>query len=139
MMRSLLIAASGAALLVACSQQPSSKTETEPARSEAPASMPSPVATPAAPAGAMAWGLTAAQLEEADLVSPTGADLGDVQRVDVDGAGVITGLIIEPTGAGERWVRLSLDGLKTKADGDGHDIVADMTLEQLKAMPAWTP
>jgi hypothetical protein len=137
MMRILLAAVSATALTVACSPAPG-PAETPEAAPDA-ASAPATVDTPAAPAGAMALGLTTAQLEAADLVSPTGVDLGDVERVDVDGSGRITGLIIEPSGDGQRWVRLSLDGLTTRADGDDHDVVADLTLEQLKAMPAWAP
>ncbi|MNJ28843.1 hypothetical protein D3C77_233940 [compost metagenome] len=137
MMRSLLAAASVAALAVACSPAPK-QAETPEAAPDA-ASAPPPVDTPVAPAAAMALGLTTAQLEDADLVSPAGLDLGDVARVDVDGSGRITGLIIEPSGEGQRWVRLPLAGLTTRADGDDHDVVADLTLEQLKAMPAWAP
>lgn len=134
MMRAFLTAAAVTALLAACSQ-PASTPEARPDAASAPA----PNDTPDTPHGAMALGLTTMQLEDADLVSPTGVDLGDVERVDVDGAGRITGLIIAPSGEGQRWVRLSLEGLTARADGDDHDVVADLTLEQLKAMPAWTP
>jgi len=67
-------------------------------------------------------------------------DLGDVQRVDLDASGAVTGLIIEPAGeGGPRWVRIPLDGLTPRKEGDDYDLVSTMTLEQLKAMPAWMP
>jgi hypothetical protein len=126
-----------AVALAACSPAPSKPTQTPEASPDA-ASAPIMTHTPAAATGAMALGLTIAQLESADLVSPSGADLGDVERVDVDAAGAITGLIIEPEGeTGPRRVRIPLDGLTTRKDGDGYDLVSSTTLEQLKAMPAW--
>lgn len=137
MNRSLIAAASLAALLAACSEQ-----KKEPA----PVAEPAVVApTPAAATAGvtrnepMALGLTAAQFEDADLMSATGVDLGDVERVDVDSMGKATGLIIAPTGPGERWVRLPLTGLTIKADGDDHDVITTLTLEEVKALPAWAP
>jgi sporulation protein YlmC with PRC-barrel domain len=136
MTRSLILAAAVAALLAACSEQ-----KKEPAPVAEPAAAPSPAA---ATAGLtrdepMALGLTVAQLEDADLLSTNGSDLGDVERVDVDSAGKVTGLIVAPTGPGERWVRLPLTGLTVKADGDDHDLVTTMTREEVKALPAWAP
>lgn len=137
MMRTLLAAASVAALVAACSPAPK-RAETPEAAPDA-ASAPAPADTPVAPTGAMALGLTATQLENAGLAAPDGAGLGDIQRVEVNGAGEITGLVVEPLGVGERWVRLPLKGLTVKTIGDDHLVVADMTLDQLKAMPPWTP
>ena len=139
MMRILLAAASAAALTAACSEAPPKPTKTPEASPDA-ASAPTVTHTPAPAAGAMALGLTVAQLEDADLITPAGADLGDVQRVDVDASGMITAVIIEPEGeGGPRWVRVPLDRLTVRQDGNDHDLVAEMTLEQLKAMPAWMP
>lgn len=136
MMRSLFVAASAAALLSACSQQaPDKPSQSTPEAALDAAS--APVAGPASSPTAL--GLTVAQLEAADIISPTGVDLGDVQRVDVDASGAVTGLIVEPKGDGPRWVRIPLEGLTTRKEGDDFDLVADMTLEQLKAMPAWVP
>ena len=139
MMRILLAAASAAALMAACSEAPPKPAKTPEASPDA-ASAPRMTHTAAPAAGATALGLTVKQLEDADLITPAGIDLGDVQKVDVDASGAITGLIIEPAGeGGPRWVRISLDGLKPRKEGDGYDLVSDMTLEQLKAMPAWIP
>lgn len=129
MMRTLFAAASAAALLAACSPAPSAENPDE-ATSDA----------ASAPAGPTALGLTEAQLEGADIITPRGVDLGEVQRVDVDSSGVITGLIVEPKGeGGPRWVRIPLDGLTPVKEGADYDLEANMTLEQLKAMPAWAP
>ncbi|WP_392352866.1 hypothetical protein V8F63_08600 [Brevundimonas sp. LF-1] len=139
MTRIWLAAASALALMAACSEAPSKPTKTPEASPDA-ASAPTMTHTPAPAASVTALGLTVKQLEDADLITPAGVDLGDVQRVDVDASGAVTGLIIEPAGqGGPRWVRISLDGLTPRKEGDDYDLVADMTLEQLKAMPAWTP
>lgn len=136
MTRSLILAAAVAALLAACSEQ-----KKEPAPVAEPAAAPSPTAATAGLTrdDPVALGLTVAQLEDADLLSTNGSDLGDVERVDVDSAGKVTGLIVAPTGPGERWVRLPLTGLTVKADGDDHDLVTTMTREEVKALPAWAP
>lgn len=134
MNRSLIAVASLAALMAACSEQ---KKEPAPAAE--------PAATAPTPAAGLtrdepvALGLTVAQLEDADLLAVNGSDFGDVERVDVDSAGKVTGLIVAPTGPGERWVRLPLTGLTVKADGDDHDVVTTMTWEEVKALPAWAP
>lgn len=133
-MRAFLIAGGAAALAAACSQ-PASTPEARPDAASAPA----PIDTPDTPHQAMALGLTTLQLENAAVARPDGSGLGQVQRVEVNGAGDIVGLVVAPIGAGERWVRLPLDGLSVKTIGQDHLVVADLTLEQLKAMPAWTP
>ena len=135
MNRSLIAVASLAVLLAACSEQ--KKEPAPPAEPAAVAPAPS-VASPTRDEP-MALGLTVAQLEDADLLAVNGSDLGDVERVDVDSAGKVTGLIIAPTGPGERWVRLPLTGLTIKKDGDDHDVVTTMTWEEVKALPAWAP
>ncbi|RSB47155.1 MULTISPECIES: PRC-barrel domain-containing protein [Brevundimonas] len=139
MMKTVFAAASAAALLAACSQPPAKPDRTPEASPDA-ASAPIMAGAPAAGAGAMALGLTVAQLEDADIITPAGVDLGDVQRVDVDASGAVSGLIIEPAGeGGPRWVRIPLDGLTTRKEGDDYDLVSTMTLAQLKALPAWVP
>ncbi len=138
MTRSLMIAAAAAALLAACSQQ----KETPPADT-APAVGPAMTAQPDAAAMTqgepLVLGLRSAQLEGANLLSTDGTDVGDVQKVDVSSDGKATGLIVAPTGVGERWVRLPLAGLTVKTLGDDHVVVTGLTLDQVKALPAWAP
>ena len=134
MNRSLIAVASFAALMAACSDQ---KKEPAPVVEPPAAAMPATAGlTTDEP---VALGLTVAQLEDADLLAVNGSDLGDVERVDVDSAGKVTGLIVAPTGPGERWVRLPLTGLTIKQDGDDHDVVTTLTWEEVKALPAWAP
>ncbi|HUH09483.1 MAG TPA: hypothetical protein VLZ73_02935 [Brevundimonas sp.] len=121
MNRSLIVFASLAALLAACSEQ---KKETAPAAAE-----PEP----------MALGLKVSQFDGSNLLQTNGSDLGDVVRVDVNSEGKATGLIVAPTGPGQRWVRLPLAGLTTKVDGPYHDVVTTLTWEEVKALPAWVP
>ncbi|MNR17765.1 hypothetical protein D3C85_1344470 [compost metagenome] len=122
MNRSLIVVASLAALLAACSEQ---KKETAPAA----------VAEPEP----MALGLKVSQFDGSNLLQTNGSDLGDVVRVDVNSEGKATGLIVAPTGPGQRWVRLPLAGLTTKVDGPYHDVVTNLTWEEVKALPAWAP
>lgn len=137
MNRSPIAVAASAALLAACSQQ----KETAPPAAEAPTAAPSPTA---ATAGLtrdepVALGLKASQFGGSNLLSTNGSDLGDVVRVDVNSEGKATGLIVAPTGPGQRWVRLPLAGLTIKADGPYNDVVTSMTWEEVKALPAWAP
>lgn len=125
MTRSLIILVSAAALLGACS---------EPKKEPAP-----PAAAAMAEPEPMALGLKASQFDGGNLLSTNGSDLGDVVRVDVNSEGKATGLIVAPTGPGQRWVRLPLAGLTVKTDGPYHDVVTPLTWEEVKALPGWTP
>ncbi|QYC08907.1 PRC-barrel domain-containing protein [Brevundimonas nasdae] len=142
MTRSLMIAAAAAALLAACSQQKETPSAAAPADT-APAVGPAMTAQPDAAAMTqgepLVLGLRSAQLEGANLLSTDGTDVGDVQKVDVGSDGKATGLIVAPTGVGERWVRLPLAGLTVKTLGDDHVVVTGLTLDQVKALPAWAP
>ena len=92
------------------------------------------------PVPQMAEAAVAARLEQDDVAGAQFAGEQVVRRVDVDASGAITGLIIEPEGeGGPRWVRIPLEGLTVRRDGNDHDLATTMTLEQLKAMPAWMP
>lgn len=90
--------------------------------------------------GGMTLGMTNAQLEDADVVSADGADLGDVERVVTDDTGQVTGLAVEVEGAAEgEYVLLPIAGLTTRADGMDNDVQTTMTVEDLRGLPAWTP
>ena len=142
MTRSLMIAAAAAALLAACSQQKETPPAAAPADT-APAAGPAMTAQPDAAAMTqgepLVLGLRSAPLEGANLLSTDGTDVGDVQKVDVSSDGKATGLIVAPTGVGERWVRLPLAGLTVKTLGDDHVVVTGLTLDQVKTLPAWAP
>ena len=83
-----------------------------------------------------ALGLTEAQLLDADLVTATGEDLGDVEQVRRDTAGAVTGLVVELDDTDpDRWVTVPMDGLSTRIDGDDTDIQTTMTAADLAALP----
>ncbi|WP_374408194.1 PRC-barrel domain containing protein [Pelagerythrobacter sp.] len=83
-----------------------------------------------------ALGLTEAQLLEADLVTATGADLGDVQQIRRSSSGTVDGLLVEIEDSNpDRYVMVPLDGLATQPDGDDIDIQTAMTAAELAALP----
>lgn len=131
-----LICAAGAIALMAAActereEEPAVPPADEMATPPADAMTPAPV-----PASGTALGMTSQQLEAADIVTADGADLGDVERVVTDDAGVVTGLAVGVGGATDTFVVVPIDGLTTTADGD---VQTTMTAEALAALPAWTP
>ena len=85
-------------------------------------------------------GMTTVQLEDADVVSADGTDLGDVERVVIDATGQVTGLAVHVDGAADgEFVLLPIAGLTTRADGMNNDVQTTMTVVELQALPAWTP
>lgn len=130
----LIIVLAATTVLAACSPQ----------REKTPADTPPPTAPAAASTTVpqndpVVLGLTTAQIQGANLLSADQTDVGDVEKVDVNSEGKATGLIITPTGSGERWVRLPLEGLVVKNDGGDHVVITTMTLAQIEALPAWAP
>jgi len=83
-----------------------------------------------------ALGMTEAQLLEADLVSPTGEDLGDVEQVRRDASGAVEGLVVELDDTDpDRWVMVPIAGLTARPDGDDMDVQTAMTAADLAALP----
>lgn len=85
-----------------------------------------------------ALGLTERQLLDAELVAPDGAELGDVEQVRRDAAGVVTGLLVEiEDSEPDRYVEVPLDGLSVTEGGVLSDanLRTDMTPQDLAAMP----
>lgn len=102
----------------------------------APPAVATPVALPSASGPGTAFGLTTKQLEDADLVDNVGRDLGDVERVETDASGNITGMIIEIDDTDpNRFIRLPLARLTAVADGDDWDLRAATTRDELMALP----
>lgn len=106
------------------------------------ASLTAGVATAAAPAG---LGLTAQQLEEADVVDAAGHDIGDVEHVVLNPQGRATALIVSldrPDPQPDKLVRIGMAGLRAmpeKDDPGDYNIVTATPLAKLMAMPAWQP
>lgn len=90
----------------------------------------------AAPADAAAFGLTEAQLLDADFKDWNGGDLGDVEALERDTGGAVTHLIVEIEDTDpDRYVRVPVDGLERVADGDDWDVRGQYTRDQLMALP----
>ena len=134
-MRTLAFAALplSALLLAACSDAPA---EQEEERMEDRIEAEADASAAAAGSEVAALGLTEAQLLDADLVTATGEDLGDVEQVRRDTAGAVTGLVVELDDTDpDRWVTVPVDGLSTRIDGDDTDIQTTMTAADLAALP----
>lgn len=129
----LLVAAASIALS-ACGD--SQSTATPAAGTTAPA--PAPVATQTTnmTQPILALGLTRDQLEDAELLDATGAEIGEVERVVTDPSGAVTGLLVEiEDTTPDRHVTIPLDGLTVVAHGDDHDLRSTHTRAALIAMP----
>ncbi len=85
-----------------------------------------------------ALGLTERQLLDADLVAADGTELGDVEQVRRDAAGVVTGLLVEVEDSEpDRYVEIALDGLSVTEGNMLSDanLQTDMTAQDLAGMP----
>lgn len=141
-MRILATVALGAAALAlaACNNNPAEQPAA-PAADSGMAAPATPTAmTPMADAP-MLFGLTRAQLEDADLVTFAGVDLGDVETLVLDGAGKVTGLVIELDNSNDMKVVMPVGNVVVfdNPDGKGKDLSTDLTLDQLKALPKYMP
>lgn len=142
MIRTTLVAAAAASLfaLGACSD-----TTDDVVQAPAPGAAPAPVTEQRAEAVqdavAPAFGMTRQQLEDADLVSSAYTDLGDVESLVLDANGMLTHVIIELEGAGDRKVSLPVSQVRGIAHDDGKftDLTTDLGAAQLAALPEWTP
>ena len=82
-----------------------------------------------------ALGMTEAQLIDADLVTADGTELGEIETVRRDDAGMVSGLVVELEGTPDRWVEIPMADLTTRADGSDMDVQTSMTAEDLAALP----
>lgn len=83
-----------------------------------------------------ALGLTVKQLSDADILNANGIEIGGVERVITDSSGAVTKLLVEIEDSDpDRFVELSLDGLTPKQQGDDWDLEANMSKDDLIALP----
>jgi hypothetical protein len=89
---------------------------------------------------AIGFGMTRDQLEDADLISSTRTDLGDVETLVLDAAGTLTHVVVDLEGPGGD-VAIPVADLRSLAQDNGAmvDLTTDLTAAQLSALPAWTP
>jgi hypothetical protein len=79
------------------------------------------------------------ELEDMNLLSNTGEEIGEVERVLVDEDGrpaAVTAEIGEYLGVGQRVVVIGLDRLQLKGE-DEPDLATTYTKEELQGLPAW--
>lgn len=126
--------------LAACSEQPPDAPAGTEVTTNGAISAPAPVLTPKALPSASgpgtAFGLTIRQIEEADLVDVRGTDLGDVHRVETDASGNVADIVVEIDDTDpDRFARLPLARFTAVADGDGWDLRAATSRDELIALP----
>ncbi len=129
-MKAAILVSLGALVLAGCGDQASNQTN--------PVDPEPPLATPASRAvDPVAFGLTEAQLLDADLVDSTGVELGSIEAIERNPAGTVTGLRVEISDTDpDRYVVIPLEGLTTTQTGDDWDLRSDMTRDDLLALPA---
>ncbi|WP_022698044.1 hypothetical protein [Euryhalocaulis caribicus] len=92
-------------------------------------------------------GVTAGQIEDADLINPAGDELGEVEAVLVDQSGAVVSVLVELEDDfldAERVVELPLAGLVAREDDDFFeiwddeiDLVTEMSVTELNTLPSW--
>ena len=131
----LAVAAAAAVIMAGCSDRSDDAARSPEAGAPA---VPSAEAQHADQA-VLAMGMTRQQLENADLVSRANVELGEVDAVVLDQYGALTHLVIALEGPGAvKVVAPVADVAPIDRNGD-RDLVTDLTLAQLHALPAWTP
>ncbi|TCD06550.1 PRC-barrel domain containing protein [Erythrobacteraceae bacterium CFH 75059] len=125
--------------LAACNQNSgtTATTEGQTAVATAPAAAPGQPAGTVAAGDIVALGLTERQLLDADLIDPSGRDIGDVEGVLRNASGQVDRLLVEVENTSpDRYVHVPIDGLAVVQRGDDIDLSTSMTQQQLAALPA---
>lgn len=127
-MRMMMLAVVSPTLLVACSDANDAAEDRLEKSADTSATMAGPV--PAA------FGLSEAQLLNADIVGPGGKEVGDVAQVLRDANGKVDRLLVEVEGSNpDRYIELPILGLRTVVSGDDTDLATSSTKADLMAMP----
>lgn len=138
MMRSKLVLVGAALMIGACSEGPPAPDGTEIVRNGMVMAEDADTATDVADAAATgpntAFGLTADQIDDAELVDGNDVELGEIEHLLIGADGTVVGLIAE-IGETDRDVQLPLTGLRAAKRGGDWDLVTTMTAEQLLALP----
>ena len=89
---------------------------------------------------ASALGLTRKELEDADIVSPTGVDLGDVESLVIDARNNVTHLVVEVDGTDKVKVLLPINQVSVHVQADGDkDLKTSLAVNELLALPKYVP
>lgn len=91
--------------------------------------------------GPILFGLGAKELEDAWIVSFAGIRLGEVDKLVFDDQGKLVQVVVELVGKEEEKVLVPVSTLFlfNAPDGKGKDLSTELNLEQLRALPAYTP
>ena len=84
------------------------------------------------------FGMTREELEDADLLSRAGTDLGDVETFIADPQGRLTHVVVELEGPGDPKVQVPVADLFAVQSNGEKDLGTNLTAAQLQALPAWT-
>lgn len=127
-MRTFLLIAASTAFLTACSDANEAAEDKLEKTAETSATVAGPV--PAA------FGLTEAQLLNADIVGADGKEVGDVAQVLRAPDGKVDRLLIELEGSNpDRYIHLPVLGLTTVVQGNETDLATTLTKAELHALP----
>jgi hypothetical protein len=85
----------------------------------------------------VAFGLTEAQLLDAEIIGANGQEVGDVARVLRTADGGVSQLLVEIEDSNpDRFVHVPLSGLTPVRRGTGTDLSTSMTRADLEALPS---
>lgn len=133
----LILAGTAALALAACGDNRTDDVVQAPAAGGAAQPVTEQQADTATAETALALGMTRKALEDADLVSAAGVQLGEVESLLMDAQGKVTHLIVELEGQNDVKVQLPIDKVTayTAPNSTDQDLKTDLTPAELVALP----
>ncbi len=133
----LILAGTAALALAACGDNRTDDVVQAPAAGGAAQPVTEQQADTATAETAIALGMTRKALEDADLVSAAGVQLGEVESLLMDAQGKVTHLIVELEGQNDVKVQLPIDKVTayTAPNSTDQDLKTDLTPAELVALP----
>lgn len=133
----LILASTAALALAACGDNRTDDVVQAPAAGGAAQPVTEQQADTATAETALALGMTRKALEDADLVSGAGVQLGEVESLLMDAQGKVTHLIVELEGQNDVKVQLPIDKVTayTAPNSTDQDLKTDLTPAELVALP----
>ena len=135
----LFLAASALALMsVAACDNTNDDVVQAPSPGAAPVAVSDTQAQTAQTTAALAFGMTRAELEDSDVLSPDNTDLGDVETLVLNAAGDVESIVVELEGPDDREVLVPVAQFSSIAQGDDKDLTTTLTAAELAALPVWS-
>ena len=135
----LFLAASALALMsVAACDNTNDDVVQAPSPGAAPVAVSDTQAQTAQTTAALAFGMTRAELEDSDVLSPDNTDLGDVETLVLNAAGDVESIVVELEGPDDREVLVPVAQFSSIAQGDDKDLTTTLTAAELAALPLWS-